>query len=76
MSTPRPPRGRKPHTLTRLAALAAKVRTLGHAAEATARKARRLSGMIVAAAYALDAARNPHNPRTNAAKARKAARHG
>lgn len=76
MSTPRPPRGRKPHLLTRLAALAAKVRTLGQQAEATARKARRLSGLIGAAAHALDAARNPHNPRTNAGQARKAARHG
>ena len=76
MSTPRPPRGRKPHLHTRHAALAAKVRTLGCQAEATARKARRLSGLIATAAHALDSARNPHNPRTNAAQARKAARRG
>ena len=76
MKPTQPPRGRKPHLLTRLAALAAKVRTLGHAADATARKARRLADLLGSAAHALDAARNPHNPRTNAAKARKAARHG
>jgi hypothetical protein len=76
MSTPRPPRGRKPHLLTRLAALAAKVRTLGHAADATARKARRLADLLGSAAHALDSARNPHSPRTKAERVRKAARTG
>lgn len=70
MKTPaRPPRGRKPHLLARLALLTQQVRALG--------------AQALALGYALsvlrdeaDRRRNPHNPRTKAERVRKAARTG
>ena len=76
MKTPaRPPRGRKPHLLTRLALLSEQVRALGA-------QALRLGHALAVIRGEADRRRNPHNPRTTAAKlrkharTRKAARHG
>jgi hypothetical protein len=69
MTQNRPPRGRKPHLLKALIDLTEQVKDLGCQASA-------LGYRLQALRSALDAARNPHTPRTNAAKARKAARHG
>lgn len=70
MKTPaRPPRGRKPHLLARLNLLAEEVRALGAWAF-------RLGHALAVVRDEADRRRNPHNPRTRAAKVRKHARTG
>ena len=69
MKPNRPPRGRKPHLLKRLALLTEQVRLVG----ATAL---RLSYDLARVKATLDGSRNPHNPRTRAELIRKAARRG
>lgn len=70
MKTPaRPPRGRKPHLLTRLNLLAEEIRALGA-------QAFRLGHALAVVREEADRRRNPHNPRTKAEKVRKASRTG
>jgi hypothetical protein len=69
MKPTRPPRGRKPHLLTRLEALTRQVRALGFQAYS-------LGNELQALRCEADRQRNPHNPRTRLERLAKEARRG
>ena len=67
MKPNRPPRGRKPHLLKRLALLSEQVRAIGA-------NALRLSYDLARVKATLDGGRNPHSPRTRAERLKREAR--